>query len=210
MVTRGQANIIGFLLIVAISMSLTATVYLWAWPNIEKAQNVDEVMRIENRLSELHSAIKKAANEQTTTATPFTIKKGTIWVDNNNSIRYEANLKLDVPFQQQVILGNKTEFGIIGIHEPAYLERSASVKYKLHYITLRNPDRATSPNNHTIVFLTNRNITRGQMAAGPGDHTIIARWLKENRSYQVPFGLDADGNIVNANTIAEFIEIDII
>ncbi|MEK6923521.1 MAG: hypothetical protein AABW84_02410 [Nanoarchaeota archaeon] len=209
MVTRGQANIIGFLLIVAISTSLIATVYLWAWPNIEKAQNVDEVMRIENRFSELHSAIKKAANEQTTTATPFTIKKGTIWVDGNNSIHYEANLKLDVPFQPQTIIGNKTEFGILGINDVGYLERSASVKYRLHYIVLRNPD-VEDFNNHTIVLFSNQTQLSGQIAAGPGDHTIVARWLKENRSYTVPFSLDGTGAIVNINTIAQFIEIDII
>jgi len=185
---------------------------LWAWPNIEKAQNVDEVMRIENRFSELHSAVKKAANEQTTTATPFTIKKGTLWVDGNNSIRYEANLKLDIPFQPQVIIGNvnKTEFGILGIDDAAYLERSASVKYRLHYIVLKNPDIDDSFNNHTIILLGNISRVNSQIAAGPGDHTIVARWLRENRSYTVPFGLDANGVLVNANTIAQIIEIDII
>jgi len=90
------------------------------------------------------------------------------------------------------------------------VERSASVKYRLHYIVLKNPDIDDSFNNHTIILLGNISRVNSQIAAGPGDHTIVARWLRENRSYTVPFGLDANGVLVNANTIAQIIEIDII
>ena len=169
---RGVATLVGFLALSAISIALISGIVLWALPNIQKAQNQDEAMRIENRMIELHNAIKIAANEQTKLSVPFYIKKGRLAISTNgtenNSVIFTSNLKLPIPYNQRVLLGNKTEVGILGVDEPAYAIEGGAFEVKLHYIMLN--DTATK-DCYRIQLKHGM-----QSAIGPGDHMIAVRW----------------------------------
>ncbi len=174
---RGVATLVGFLALSAISIVLIGGIVLWAIPNIQKAQNQDETLRIENRMIELHNAIKIAASEQTKLTVPFYIKKGRLALSTNsttnNSIIYSANLKLIVPYQGRVLIGNNTEFGVLGQDEPGYIVERGAFEVLLHYIILN--DTATKD----CYGITLRPTGQSQAAIGPGDHSIFVKWAGE-------------------------------
>ncbi len=171
---KGVSSLIGFLVLTAIAVSIMAGVFLWAAPNIQKAQNNDDVSAMENQFLQLHSAIKKSASEQARASVPFNIKKGRLFVDtngtNNNSIVYVANLRLPQPYSRTLI-GNKSEFGRLGIDEPAYFTEMGAIEMTLHYITLND----TSSNCYRI------SLRPGQQAAtGAGSHLVFVTWASES------------------------------
>lgn len=188
----GQTALIGFLILIAIGLSVITAVYLWAWPNIQKAQNQDEVFRLENRMIELHNAIKKAANEQGFLTVPFTIKKGRLFLSANNSLTYKGHFRLPQIYQNRILFGNKTnrylngtdEIGVLGSDEPAYLLERGAVELSLNYIFLNN----TRDGKCYRIKLT----PGAQAAAGPGDHVVFVKWVDENTT-----------NIGGCNTTAQ-------
>ncbi len=191
---RSQSNIVSWLLLTAISLTLIAGIYFWAWPNLQKAQNMDEVFRLENRMLELHTAIKKAANEQTQMAVPFYIKKGTLWLDENNSIRYTGHFKLDRPYPKRVIFGNSTGLGSLGRDEPGFLEEWGAIEFRLHYIFMLEP----GTNQEYIIKLE-----RGdQTTIGRGDHYVFVKWIGENTSYpNIDDGFLATAQLIEINML---------
>ncbi|MEM4247732.1 MAG: hypothetical protein QXH80_00535 [Candidatus Nanoarchaeia archaeon] len=171
---KAQSSIIGFLLITAIALVIVGTTFFFAVPTIDKTRNQDEVVRIENRMIETHAAIKKVANEQTQMTVPFNIREGILTLDNNNTLIYEANMRLPNVFSPHLLIGNDTdEIGTLGLDEPGYLLEQASVEMRLHYIILND-----SAGNCYGVQLR----AAGQVAAGAGDHFIFFRWAGENTS----------------------------
>ncbi len=177
---KAQSNLIGFLILIGIGLSIITTVFLWALPAMQSAQNQDEVFRLENRMIELNNAIKKAANEQGMLTVPFTIKKGMLYLGINNSIVYAANFRLPQAYQERILLGNKTnvftnglyETGILGRNEPAYLMEKGAIELTLRYLLMND----TSTGKCYQIKLTPGN----QATAGRGDHTIFVKWVDEN------------------------------
>ena len=172
---NGVSTLIGFLALSAISIALISTIILWAMPNIQRAQNQDESLRIENQMIGLHNAVKMAASEQTKMSVPFYIKKGKLALSTNgtenNSILFTANLQLSIPYQNRILLGNHTEFGILGNDEPGYILERGAFEVKLHYILLND----TNTRDCYRIELQ----PGTQAAIGSGDHTIFLKWAGE-------------------------------
>lgn len=191
---RGVSSLIGFLVLTAIAVSIMAGVFLWAVPNIQKAQNSDDVSSIENQFLQLHAAIKKSASEQARASVPFQIKKGRLFLDtngtNNNSLVYVANIKLPQPYSRTFI-GNKTELGRLGIDEPAYLTEFGAIEMTLHYITLND----TSSNCYRIRLRPGQ-----QSAVGAGSHLVFVTWAFESNE-GIPGCIRNTTEIVDINMI---------
>lgn len=176
---KSQETLIGFMALLAIGLVVITAVFTWAWPNIQKAQNQDEVFRLENRMVELHNAIKRAASEQGMLTVPFTIKKGSLFLSTNNSITYKGNFRLPQAYQERILLGNRTgvyvgahEAGTLGKDEPAYLMERGSIEFVLKYLMLNN----TADGKCYQISLRSGD----QGAAGKGDHIIFVKWIEEN------------------------------
>ena len=169
---KAQETLIGFLMLVMIGLAIMTMDFGWAWPAIQKAQNMDEAMRLENRMIELHNAVKKAASEQGMLTVPFTIKKGMLYLDNNNSIVMKSFIDLPQVFQEQTVFGNKTMLGVLGSDEPGYLLKRGAVEFELHYINLNN--------TNTGKCYGIKLISGNQGAAGRGEHTVFDKWVQEN------------------------------
>src|SRR3989344_3437431 len=175
-----ESTLIGFLILVGIGISVITTVFVWAWPNIQTVQNQDEVFRLENRMIEVHNAIKKVANEQGFLTVPFTLKKGRLFVSANNSFTYKGDFRLPQVYQNRVLFGNRTnrflggtdEIGILGSDEPGYLLERGMVELSLKYIFLND----TRNGKCYRIQLT----PGAQAAAGPGDHVVFVKWVDEN------------------------------
>jgi uncharacterized protein (UPF0333 family) len=174
MVKKAQSSIIGFLLITAIALVIVGMTFFFAVPTIDKTRNQDEVVRIENRMIETHAAIKKVANEQTQMTVPFNIEKGILTLDNDNTLIYEANMRLPNTFNPHLLIGNDTgEIGTLGLDEPGYLLEQGAVEMRLHYVLLMD-----SAGNCYGVQLR----ALGQVAAGAGNHFVFFKWAGENTS----------------------------
>lgn len=175
MAKKAQSTVIGFLLVTAIALVIVGSTFFFAVPLIDRIKNQDEVSRLENRMVETHAAIKKVADEQTQITVPFSITKGILTLDNNNTLIYKANFDLHKPFAQRLLIGNDTdEFGTLGVDEPAYLLEQAAVEMRLHYIILNDTDTGDC---FGVQLRPN-----GQVAAGPGNHFVFFKWTGENTS----------------------------
>lgn len=143
---------------------------------------------------ELHTAIKKSANEQTQMAVPFHIKKGTLWLDENNSLRYTGHFKLDRPYPKRTVFGNRTELGVLGKCEPGYLEEWGAIEFRLYYIFLQQQNTG---NEYTIRLEHGK-----QTTIGSGDHYVLVKWIGENTSYPDPNnGVLATAQLIEINMI---------
>lgn len=172
---RAQSTVVGFLVITAIAIVIAGTTFFWARPLLEKAINQDEVFRIENRLLETHAAIKRVANTQSQTSINFPINKGTLVLAPNDTILFKALFELPRPYKNVILLGNGTyEIGTLGIDEPAFILEQGSYEARLRYRTLND-----SANGNCFGIKLKPG---AQFAAGPGDHTLFLKWLRENRT----------------------------
>jgi len=54
---KGQAQIVGFTMLTLIMLSVTAIVFFWANPLIERSNNINEISRIEANMRMLDNAI---------------------------------------------------------------------------------------------------------------------------------------------------------
>jgi hypothetical protein len=187
---KAQSTIIGFILITAIAVVIISATMFWASPLIERAQDQQEVNRMEQKFLELHQSIKKVASEQGALSLPFDISKGVIALNsNNNTINYQGQFNVVQPTPRKLIFGNNTPADVsatptaaeivpLGIEEPAYLFEQGAVEFNLHYRIVND-----SGSCHQIKLLPG-----GQAGAGAGSHTIRLIWEGENISTTIPGG----------------------
>ncbi len=186
---KAQSTIIGFILITAIAVAIISATMFWARPLIERAQDQQEVNRMEQKFLELHQAIKKVASEQGALSLPFDINRGVITLSNNNTINYQGQFNVVQPTPKKLIFGNNTptigtvspiaaEIVPLGTEEPAYLFEQGAVEFNLHYRIVNNSGAC-----HQIKL-----VPGGQAGAGAGSHTIRLIWEGENISTTIPSG----------------------
>ncbi|MFH0868817.1 MAG: hypothetical protein V1839_01170 [archaeon] len=172
---KAQSTVIGFLAITAIAIVIAGTTFLWAKPLLDRTMAQDEVLRIENRMLELHAAITRVANTQSQASVSFDITKGTLTLDQDNSIIFKMFSDLANPYQNVVLLGNgTTELGILGVNEPAYILEQGSYLAKLHYIVLYD----TATGNCKGIRLE----PGGQVTVGQGRHSVFLKWARQNET----------------------------
>ncbi|RZD31501.1 MAG: hypothetical protein CXT77_02235 [uncultured DHVE6 group euryarchaeote] len=73
---RGQAQIVGFTILTLIMLSVTAIVFIWSNPLIERSNNFNEVTRIEGNIYLLDNAIREVATQKTQRSLSFDIDNG--------------------------------------------------------------------------------------------------------------------------------------
>lgn len=178
---RAQSTIIGFLLITLIALVIVGATFFWGKPLIERSLDFDELSRLENRMLELHTAIKKVANEQSQATVPFTITKGTLALDpKDNEIIFEANLDVPIAVGRELLDGtvnttlNSSDIGKLGVDEPAILLERKKVELNLRYILLND---SITGDCYGIDLQPGT-----QSTAGVGSHKVLLKWTGENRS----------------------------
>lgn len=180
---KAQSTIIGFILVTAIAVVIISATMFWARPLIEKAQDQQEVTRMEQKFLELHSAIKKVASEQGSLSIPFDINRGTIALAANNTINYQGQFIIERPTPRKIVFGNNTPTNVttiptvseivpLGIEEPAYLLEEGAVELNLHYRIVNDTSTGVC---HQIKLVSGQ-----QAAAGSGRYIIKLTWLQEN------------------------------
>lgn len=181
---KAQSTIIGFILVTAIAVIIISFTLFWARPLIEKTQDQQEVLRLEQKMLELHNAIKKVASEQGAISMPFDIKRGVIALNNvDNTINYKGQFNIENPVSRKLVFGNNTipsnsatpiaaEIVPLGIEEPAYLFEQGAIEFNLHY---RIVNDTNTGNCYRIKLVPGQ-----QAAAGVGSHVIKLTWLMEN------------------------------
>jgi len=176
---KAQSTIIGFILVTAIAVVIISTTMFWARPLIERAQDQQEVNRLEQKFLELHQSIKKVASEQGALSLPFDISRGIIVLGSNNTINYQGQFNIIQPTPRKLVFGNNTaEIIPLGTEEPAYLFEQGAIEFNLHYRIVND-----SGSCHKIKLLPG-----GQAGAGAGSHTIRLIWKAENTSASIPSG----------------------
>ena len=110
---KGQAQIIGFTLLTLIMLSVTAIVFFWANPLIERSNNINEVSRMESNLRMLDNAIHEVATQQTQRSINFDIDKGFLRVKNNATIEFTSIVNLPSMSGERIVVKgyNKTSGG---------------------------------------------------------------------------------------------------
>lgn len=181
-IQRGQSNIIGFLLTVAIAVVIASATLFWAQPLLERTQDQQEVMRLETKFLELHEVIKKVASEQGSLSMQFDLNRGTLTLDNvNNTIIYSGQYDIANPTPRKAVFGNVsiaevqafniTRPGLLGTDEPAVLLEQGAMDFFLHYRPLNN----SAGNCYRIKLLAG-----SKPGTGEGRNTIILTWKGEN------------------------------
>jgi hypothetical protein len=181
---RGQSTIVGFILVTAIAVIIISFTLFWARPLIEKTQDQQEVLRLEQKMLELHNAIKNVASGQGAISMPFDIRRGVIALNNvNNTINYQGQFNIENPVSRKLVFGNNTipvnttiptavEIVPLGAEEPAYMYEQGAIEFNLHYRVVKD----TNTNNCYRIKL----VPGQQAAAGVGSHVIKLTWLMEN------------------------------
>lgn len=181
---KGQTTIIGFILVTAIAVVIVSATLFWARPLIEKTQDQQEVLRLEQKMLELHNAIKKVASEQGSISMPFDIRKGVLALNNvNNTINYQGQFNIGNPTSKKLVFGNNTvlngtyvltadEIVPLGTEEPAYMYEQGAVEFNLHYRIVQDTD---TNNCYRIKLIPGQ-----QAAAGVGKQVVRLTWQYEN------------------------------
>jgi hypothetical protein len=207
---KAQSTIIGFVLIVAMAIIIISLTFFWARPLIERTQDQQEVMRLEQKMFELHNAIKKVASERGTISIPFDIKRGVIALNNiNNTINYQGQFNIQTPVSKKLVFGNNSapgnfttltaeEIVPLGVEEPAYMYEQGAVEFNLHYRVVKD---ANTNNCYRIKLAPGQ-----QAAAGVGNHIIKLTWLTENTTKDNTLF----SNCSNNQTLDQIVEFDIL
>lgn len=185
---KAQSTIIGFILVTAIAVVIVSLTLFWARPLIDKAQDQQEVLRLEQKFLELHNSIKKVAAEQGSLSLSFDIKRGVLALNNvNNTINYQGQYTIQNPTSRKLVFGNNTvnlsaisgsvlpaaeEVVPLGVEEPAYLYEQGAVEFNLHYRIINNTGAGIC---YRIKLMPGQ-----QAAAGTGRHVVRLTWLYEN------------------------------
>ncbi len=179
---KAQSTIIGFILITAIAVVIISATLFWSRPLIEKAQDQQEVNRMEQKFLELHNAIKSVASGQGSLSLPFDIQRGMIALNsNNNTINYQGQFVVSQPTPRKIVFGNNTATSVtttptleeivpVGIEEPGWLLEEGALELNLHYRYVNNSGAC-----HRILLVPGQ-----QAAGGVGSHVIRLTWLQEN------------------------------
>ena len=178
---RAQSTIIGFILITAMAVILVSLTLFWARPLIDRTQDQQEVLRLEQKMLELHDAIKTVASAQGSLSIPFDINRGFLsLIATNNTINYQGQFDIQYPVSTKLVFGNNTiptnttilsaaEIVPLGVEEPAYMYKQGAIEFNLHYRIVNNSGAC-----HRIKLAPG-----DQSTAGIGRHVIKLTWLNE-------------------------------
>jgi hypothetical protein len=173
---RGQAQIVGFTLLTLIMLSVTAIVFIWANPLIERSNNVNEVMRIEGNMYLLDAAIREVATQKTQRSLSFDIDNGYLFVYNRSAISFTSNFDLPGASGTEIVIKglnrttggaclNESRVGVVGVDSPNCVTKQGAVVYKIFYPLLND-----TVNNECVAIRLEfgRNV-----GVGKGDHDIL-------------------------------------
>ena len=148
---RAQANVVSFTLLTLIILIIASISFIWGKGIIENATNVNDVRRVEDRMIELHVAIKEVANERSQRTVPFEIKDGWLLFPNNHTVRFESFGELPGSGQiidERIIIGNystngpcrniTSDLGRLGYDDPGCVTQQAGGVFEIKYVTLND------------------------------------------------------------------------
>jgi len=164
---RAQINIVGFLLVVTITLTISALVFLWAIPFVQQHHNYIIAENVKEQLIELDRAIIEVARERSATSYELYLPAGQIKF-TNRSIIYSANLNMPEKYQKNIryIVGNGSDVVPLGEH-PSWIRQFGSVNYEVRYILVNESNTC-----YGILLLP-------KGAAGKGVHKIKLKWVSE-------------------------------
>lgn len=177
--TKSQAQIISFLLLIVIALSLISATYYWVVPRIEEMTDLNEVRRLENRMLDLNDAILNVAREKSRQSVVLRLEKGNLKVLEDRIV-YSGffNLPKEARGSEQILYGGIKEsgrincsgsvIGVLGEEEPVCLLRRGSVELELRYFYLND---TSTGNLHAIKFFSTTN-----SIAGKGSNRIVIKW----------------------------------
>jgi hypothetical protein len=169
--------------VTAIAIIIISLTLFWARPLIDRAQDQQEVLHMEQKFLELHDSIKNVAAGQGSLSIPFDIKRGSITLAANNTINYQGQFDTGNPVSKKLVFGNNTapttslvptveEVVPLGIEEPAYLYEQGAVEFNLHYRIVNDTS--------TGICYRIKLVPGQQPGAGVGTHVLRLTWLYEN------------------------------
>jgi len=173
---KGQAQIVGFTLLTLIMLSVTAIVFFWANPLIERSNNINEVSRMEANMRMLDNAIHEVATQQTQRSLSFDIDKGYLIVRNSSTIEFTSTFDLPSASGEAIVVKgynktdggnclNKSRIGIVGTDTSSCITKQGAVIYKLYFPLLND-----TANNECVAI---RIGFGDNTATGKGRHSVL-------------------------------------
>jgi len=191
---KGQAQIIGFTLLTLIMLSITALVFFWANPLIERSNNINELARMDANLRMLDDAIHEVATQQTQRSINFNIDKGFLRVKNNATIEFTSIMDLPSIIGEEIVVKgynktsggsclNTSRIGIVGVDTSSCITKKGAIIYQIYYPILND-----TVNNECVGI---RLGFGGNTGAGKGEHSILLTYDHSN--------ITAEGSCPNIN-----------
>jgi hypothetical protein len=212
---RGQASVVGFLVITLIIIVVVGGTFFWGKSMIERNNDFSDISRMENRMREVHKAIKEVANDHGQRSISLEIKKGKMFLEDSRTLTYSADMNIpEAKFSgKSVLIGNGSQSspcynrtiyysgpmtyhlnpGTLGIDDPGCLIESGKIDLKLRYILLDDPD---TDQCYSILLESG-----GSIAMSEGTHNMIIRY---DRTEDEGSGVNPDCT----NLITKVVKID--
>jgi type II secretory pathway pseudopilin PulG len=180
---KGQAQIVGFTLLTLIMLSITAIVFFWANPLIERSNNINEVSRMEANLRMLDNAIHEVAIQQTQRSINFDIDKGFLRVKNNATIEFTSVMDLPSMSGERIVVKgynktsggaclNSSRIGVVGIDSSSCITKQGAIIYQIYFPLLND-----TVNNECVGIRLGFGDNTG---AGKGKHSILLTYDYSN------------------------------
>ncbi len=146
---KGQAQIVGFTMLTLIMLSVTAIVFFWANPLIERSNNINEISRIEANMRMLDNAIHEVATQQTQRSLNFDIEKGYLVLRNNSVTEFSSTVDLPGSSGREIVIKgynktdggsclNKSKVGVVGTDTASCITQTGAIVYKLYFPLLND------------------------------------------------------------------------
>ncbi|MCJ7450464.1 MAG: hypothetical protein MUP58_01855 [Candidatus Nanohaloarchaeota archaeon QJJ-9] len=157
----GAANLISYVLLIAIVLSAITIVLKVAQPSLENSKDAAEFERAKEKLDAIDQKIRRVASygPDTTEKASIEVKRGKYQLKrSNNSLNYWIETKYEL-----VSPGTEKEFGNLVISGEKMTNEAYIVHIRLSYenINLTGMERSLGPGYHSL-SINNEGLTNGQ------------------------------------------------